>query len=66
MPEHNNFPFSGMLVGTVPLKNGEWRLCSMTHVRRAYWILAWNRWYTAEGYKLADSPEMWVVGGNGK
>lgn len=46
-------------IHVVPLKSGLWRVCRMSELRAAYWLLAWNRWWRAQGKAMSPSPEMW-------
>lgn len=58
----------------LPRKDGRWRLVAVARFKvrhpRALWITprrlaAWERayreWYDRAGWRLAHSPEMWVV-----
>lgn len=43
----------------IPTKGGLWRVCKMSELRHAFWLLAWNRWWKAVGERASRSPEMW-------
>jgi hypothetical protein len=47
-------------VHVIPLKNGLWRVVSMTPDRAAWWHRAYDEWWNRKGNRLAISPEMWV------
>lgn len=49
------------MVAIIPLKNGLWKVATMSPTRYARWSLAYRTWYSRKGRRLAISPEMWMI-----